>query len=69
MAKYKVQVVESEKTDKPFLRLVSANNGKTMMHGEILENVADARATAKNIAEGEFTVEDLLLEGEKPADE
>ena len=42
---------------KPYVKIV-AMNGKTVAHGESLENFTDAMATALNIANGDFEVLD-----------
>lgn len=47
---------------KAYLRLVSDQNGKILMHGEILQNYSDAVETAGRIAGGTLVVHDRFSE-------
>lgn len=44
---------------KPYIKIV-AQNGKTVAHGENLENFSDAIDTARNLSEGEFEIVDAF---------
>jgi hypothetical protein len=54
---HEIVIAKSFWTRKPYLKIV-AMNGETVMHGETLQNHADAVATANNLSKGKFLVVD-----------
>lgn len=57
-AAYKIEVARKW-YGKPYLKIV-AQNGKTVAHGENLENFSDAIDTARNLSEGDFEIVDAF---------
>lgn len=55
--RYTIEIAKRGISGKPYLKLIS-QNGKTVMHGEVLANRVDAMETASNISNGTFEVVD-----------